>query len=225
MMELFLEQIPPACPVMLLVDGHSSHYEPVTIKAAAEHGVAIFCLPPHCTHVAQPSDVSFFHPLKVYWSEACHTLMQENLGCIVTKFNFSKLFSKAWFKAIQPQNLISGFSTCGICPFNPKAIKAPIYPTNSQNDEDNEMMDPGGELEVVTADTVRDDNGMNLNSGGDNSEASHTSTSSPEQVALFNLRYENGYDVFVDPDYVSWLLETHPEDVSADLMTGVSDTS
>ena len=44
-----------------------------------------------------------------------------------------------------------------------------------------------------------------------------------QQVALFNLRYENGYDVFVDPDYVSWLLETHPEDVPADIMTGVSD--
>lgn len=49
MMELFLEQIPPARPVMLLVDHHSSHYEPDTIKAAAEHGVVIFCLPPHCT--------------------------------------------------------------------------------------------------------------------------------------------------------------------------------
>ena len=219
-----LEQIPPACPVMLLVDDHSSHYEPDTIKAAAEHGVVIFCIPPHCTHVAQPLDVSFFHPLKVYWSEACHTFMQENPGYIVTKFNFSMLFSKAWFKAIQPQNLISGFSKCGICPFNPEAIKAPIYPTNSQNNEDNEEMDPGGEMEVVTADTVRDDSGMNLSSGGDNSEASCISTSfSPEQVALFNLRYENGYDLFIDPDYVSWLLETHPEDVPADLMTGVSD--
>jgi len=29
--ELFVKQIPPARPVMLLVDGHSSHYEPVTI--------------------------------------------------------------------------------------------------------------------------------------------------------------------------------------------------
>ena len=39
-------------------------------------------------------------------------------------------------------------------------------------------MDPGSEMEVVTADTVRDDIGMNLNSGGDNSEASCISTSS-----------------------------------------------
>ena len=49
------------------------------------------------------------------------------------------------------------------------------------------------------------------------------STSSPEQVALFNLHYENGYDLFVDPDYASWLLESHPEDVPTDLITGVID--
>ena len=70
---------------------------------------------------------------------------------------------------------------------------------------------------------MRDDSGMNLNNGGDNSETLCMSTSSPEQVALFNLCYENGYDLFVDPDYVSWLLETHPEHVPADLMTGVND--
>ena len=77
MTELFVKHIPPARPVLLLVDGHSSHYEPDTIRAAAEQGVIVFCLPPHCTHVAQPLDVSFFRPLKVYQSEACHTLMQE----------------------------------------------------------------------------------------------------------------------------------------------------
>ena len=69
-------------------------------------------------------------------------------------------------------------------------------------------MDPEGEMEVVTADAARDSSGMNLNNGGEYSEASCMSTSfSPVQVALFNLDYENGYDLFVDPDYVSWLLE------------------
>jgi len=55
--ELFVKHIPPARPVLLLVDGHSSHYEPETMKAAAVHGVVMFCLPPHCTHVAQLLDV------------------------------------------------------------------------------------------------------------------------------------------------------------------------
>ena len=65
---------------MLLTDGHSSHYEPETIPAAAETGVVMFCLLPHSTHGAQPLHVSFFWPLKVYWSEACHKFMQDNPG-------------------------------------------------------------------------------------------------------------------------------------------------
>ena len=45
---------------MVRVDGHSSHYEPETIRAAADAEIVMFCLPPHSTHVAQPLDVSFF---------------------------------------------------------------------------------------------------------------------------------------------------------------------
>ena len=58
--ELFVKQIPPARPVMLLVDGHSSHYEPESIRAAAEQSIIVFCLPPHSTHITQSLNVSFF---------------------------------------------------------------------------------------------------------------------------------------------------------------------
>ncbi len=75
MKDLFLPSIPPARPVLLLLDGHSSHYEPETIRCAASQDVVIVCLPPHTTHVSQPLDVSFFKPLKVYWSEVCHRYM------------------------------------------------------------------------------------------------------------------------------------------------------
>ena len=123
--DLFIPNIPPARPVMLLLDGHSSHYEPDTISFAAAQGVIVLCLPPHTTHVSQPLDVSFFKPLKSYWSDACHHYMQENPGRVVTKYQFSSLFSKAWYKAIRPENLISGFRRVGVCPFNSEAITAP----------------------------------------------------------------------------------------------------
>ena len=44
-------------PLLLLLDGHSSHFEPKSIKFAKENGVVIFCLPPHTTHECQPLDV------------------------------------------------------------------------------------------------------------------------------------------------------------------------
>ena len=128
MKDLFLAHIPPARPVLLLLDGHSSHYEPDTIRLAAAEGIIVLCLPPHTTHVAQPLDVSFFAPLKTYLSEACRHYTQENPGRVVTKYQFSSLFSTAWYKAIKPGTLVSGFRKVGVCPFNADAIKAPDPP-------------------------------------------------------------------------------------------------
>ena len=121
--KLFLKHIPPHRPVILLCDGHKSHYTPDAISRAAQAGVIIFCIPPNTTHTAQPLDVSFFAPLKRYWSSTCHEYMNENPGMVVTKLKFSRLFSKAWVKAIKPETIINGFRKTGICPFNKSAIK------------------------------------------------------------------------------------------------------
>ena len=55
--EIFIKNIPPARPVLLLLDGHSTHYTPEVTRAAAEQGVVMLCLPPHTTHAIQPLDV------------------------------------------------------------------------------------------------------------------------------------------------------------------------
>ena len=70
---------------LLLVDGHSSHYDPETIRLAKEHNVVIFCLPPHTTHEAQLLDLSFFGPLKTNWGHVCHDFYQSAPGRVVTK--------------------------------------------------------------------------------------------------------------------------------------------
>jgi len=62
-------------PILLMLDGHSSHYTLGLVKAAAAAAakdVIIFCLPPHMTADSQPLDTSCFGPLKTYWFEICH---------------------------------------------------------------------------------------------------------------------------------------------------------
>ena len=44
---------PSTQPILLLLDGHSSHYSPDTIHSTAEEQVIIFALPPHTTDVSQ----------------------------------------------------------------------------------------------------------------------------------------------------------------------------
>ena len=93
--KLFIPSIPPVRPVILLLDGHSSHFNPEAIAVAAEEKVIIFHLPPHTFHVALPLDVSFFGPLKQHWAKVCHDYMSDNPERVVTKFHFSSLFSQA----------------------------------------------------------------------------------------------------------------------------------
>ena len=120
--EHFLEHAVAARPLLLLLDGHSTHFQPQLIRMAREKGVIILCLPPHTTHEAQPLDCGVFSPLKMQWRTVCHQFLQSNPGKVITKFNFNSLFSKAWLSAVTPANVMAGFKTCGVYPFNSSAI-------------------------------------------------------------------------------------------------------
>ncbi len=60
----FLQYVVPGRPIILLLDGHSSHYEPVSIEIAQKENIILFCLPPHTSHESQPLDCSVFGSLK-----------------------------------------------------------------------------------------------------------------------------------------------------------------
>ena len=51
----FLKHAVGARPLFLLLDGHSSHYQPDLIRRAKEHGVILFCLPP--PHALNPEHI------------------------------------------------------------------------------------------------------------------------------------------------------------------------
>ena len=69
MFEHFLAYAPPARPLLLLLDGHSSHYCPEVIKACAEEEIIVLALPPNTTHIIQPLDRGCFSPLKSQWKK------------------------------------------------------------------------------------------------------------------------------------------------------------
>ena len=120
----FLQNAVASRPLLLLLDGHSSHFKPDTIRFAKDHNVVVFCLPPHTTHECQPLDCSLSGPLKVHWRQVCHQFHQNFPCAIITKFNFNGLFKEAWLKAISPKNAIGGFRKAGVYPFDPKRVSA-----------------------------------------------------------------------------------------------------
>jgi len=118
----FLEYAPQKRPLLLLLDGHSAHYCPETIKLAAENNIVVCALPPNATHIVQPLDRGCFAPLKVAWKQECHEFYTKNPGRFVTRLEFSRLFAKAWYKAMTAQNIISSFKVTGVYPFNREVI-------------------------------------------------------------------------------------------------------
>ena len=73
----FLKHAPASRPLLLLLDGHSTHYTPEFITRVA-HEKSVFCLPPNTTHLTQPLDKEVFGPFKTYWNEECQTYMMKN---------------------------------------------------------------------------------------------------------------------------------------------------
>ena len=56
----------------------------------------------------------------------------------------------------------------------------------------------------------------------DSSTCQHSPTFTSEQLDRFKIRYEEGYDVYEDSDYVRWLELNHPEAVPTDRYSLVS---
>ena len=192
LVEHFVVNAVPARPLLLLLDGHSTHYQPEIVRFAKDHDIIMLCLPPHTTHEAQPLDCGVFKPLKAQWTNVCHQYFQKNPGKVINKFNFNLLFSQAWLKALIPANIVAGFRTCGVYPFNPAAISVPEEPESGNGDQENGDEDGKGD----------DDGDDNDGQGGNDF--------TDEQYALFQRRFSEGFDLDVDPDYVRWLEIHHP---------------
>ena len=115
--EPFIHQNHIQLPVILFVDGHASHINLDTSEFCNVHGILLYCLPPHTTHILQPCDVSVFRGLKARWTTAVRDFQSHNIGDFVTKATFARVFNDAWKLPSLQNSAINGFSKCGLYPF------------------------------------------------------------------------------------------------------------
>ena len=191
----------PGRPLLLLLDGHSTHYQPDVVHFAKDHDIIMLCLPLHTTHEAQPLDCGVFKPLKAQWTNVYHHFFQNNPGKVFNKFNFNLLFSQAWMKALIPTNIIAGFRTCGVFPFNPAAISVPEEQGRSNSDGGTDGSDESSDEDG--------EKGDGSDREGDNAGDGNNFTD--EQRELFERQFSEGYDLEIDQDYLHWWNIYHPE--------------
>lgn len=109
----------PENPVLLLLDGHSSHTKNLAfVEKARASNVTVISFPPHCTHKMQPLDVSYMASLKSHLSKAEESFLKKHPGKTVTINDISTLFGKAFLASAIPASAINGFIKTGVSPYN-----------------------------------------------------------------------------------------------------------
>lgn len=109
-------------PIVLFVDGHSSHMSLHLSTFCKENDIHLIALYPNATHVLQPLDVALFHTLKVTWKNTIDIWKFENGGCRLTKQLFSKQLKKAVDSLDLGKIMKNGFKRCGLLPFSADAV-------------------------------------------------------------------------------------------------------
>ena len=117
---LFIPSLPEERPILLILDGHSSHLSYRVRVLAIEHKITMLKLPSHLTHILQPLDVSVFKPMKAVWDREASDFTRRNKRPIGKK-DFPSLIKKVW-QAYKPDHGKNGFKKAGIIPYNKDAI-------------------------------------------------------------------------------------------------------
>ena len=114
----FIPNIPPARPVVLLIDSAECHLDLETFELAKKHSIHIYALLKNATHLVQPADVGLFAAMKQSWYKNVRTYSRENPNSDSNKKNFSFIFKNTWYEVMRPSLLIDSFRKSGIYPLN-----------------------------------------------------------------------------------------------------------
>ena len=116
----YLHKIVTQRPVVLLYDGHTSHYPSTVIAASMVENVSLFVLPPNTSHFLQPLDRTIFSPFKRALRKSFIQFHHDNPTRVLTKEELPGMISQAFVESMTKRTIISGFLATGICPFDPQ---------------------------------------------------------------------------------------------------------
>lgn len=168
-------------PVIVFMDGHSSHINVAVAEFCRDHQIILYCFPAHASHVIQPLDICVYGPLKKKWNSAVKQF-QIKYNQMMSKANFFPVFDEAWEHCKQSKsNIISGFKKAGLLPFDPDALDYSrlIDEEKSAADYRNNVCEASAEQKLGIMRALK----------------CFDAKISPETMDMFNKRYEEGYDV------------------------------
>ena len=110
-------------PVILFIDGHSSHMTLEISKLCSELEIILICLYPNSTRILQPADVAAFKPLKTMWKKSVLEWRQKNPAQMLTLDRIAPILEDAIHNFSRDGTTIrNGFKACGLYPWDPNAV-------------------------------------------------------------------------------------------------------
>ncbi|ELU18441.1 hypothetical protein CAPTEDRAFT_57351, partial [Capitella teleta] len=103
---------------LLILDNHESHASCRVIDIAREHGIVLLTIPPHTSHKLQPLDCMVYGPFKAAYDRATDAWLRSHPGKTISIYDIPALAYEAQMQAMTARNIISGFCSTGIFPFN-----------------------------------------------------------------------------------------------------------
>lgn len=99
-------------------------------------------LPPHTSHKLQPSDVTFFGPLKSAFSRHAQLLMGSKINSVsnqykLSQYDIAKIFNSAYKQVAYIIEIgVSGLQATGIFPFNDEKFCEDDFSASRNFEED-----------------------------------------------------------------------------------------
>lgn len=180
-------------PIIVFMDGHTSHINYTVSDFCMTHGIILYCFPAHASHILQPLDVSVFGPLKKAWNKSIESFkLQYKIA--MTRNNFFQVFDKAWISAINsPNNVISGFKSTGLIPFDVDNVKFEKLVNPKHAEQYNESVNKHTESSMSTHEKLGFTRAFQIFKNG-----------LPENLlAKFDTRFVKGDDVS-EEDSILW---------------------
>ncbi|RHY25875.1 hypothetical protein DYB32_008720 [Aphanomyces invadans] len=141
-----------ARPILLIVDGCSSHYSDYIVEECKRLQILLQFLPANSTHLFQPLDVSVFRPFKAAIRAQIADGMWKDIGSNITKQKAISVACEVWANATKATTITNGFAATGLCP---PSLEAMMFRLSLFRPEPSQL-DPVQEAWLQRSTTIRE---------------------------------------------------------------------
>jgi 4-hydroxybenzoate polyprenyltransferase len=103
---------------LLIMDSHGSHTTDDFTWECFRSKIYLLFLPPHCSHVLQPLDLSIFSPLKTAYRQHIGNLAFQTDMAPIGKKDFLRCYYLTRQTSLTSKNILAGWKASGISPLN-----------------------------------------------------------------------------------------------------------